>query len=35
MVDADLSLPSKVVGYARMLGLAARNWQAMRKSFFA
>lgn len=35
MVDADLSLPSKVVGYARMLQLAAGNWQATRKSFFA
>ena len=35
MVDADLSLPSKVVGYARMMQLAARNWQATRKSFFA
>lgn len=33
MVDADLSLPSKVVGYARMLQLAAGNWQASRKFF--
>ncbi len=33
MVDADLSLPSKLVGYARMLGLAAGNWKAAKKAF--
>ena len=35
MVDRDLSLAAKVVGYARMLGLAARNWSATRKAFLA
>jgi len=34
MVDADLSLPSKVIGYARMLGLSAGNWNATKKAFF-
>jgi len=35
MVDGDLSLPTKFVGYARMLGLAAKNWTATKKAFFA
>jgi digeranylgeranylglycerophospholipid reductase len=34
MVDGDLSLAAKVAGYARMLGLAGRNWTAAKKSFF-
>lgn len=34
MVKGDLSLPSKVVGYARLLGLAAGNWKTAKKSFF-
>ncbi|MEO6094270.1 MAG: NAD(P)/FAD-dependent oxidoreductase [Fibrobacteria bacterium] len=34
MVDGELSLPAKVVGYARMLGLAASNWKVTRKAFF-
>jgi digeranylgeranylglycerophospholipid reductase len=34
MVDGDLSLPAKVIGYARMLGLAGKNWSATKKAFF-
>jgi digeranylgeranylglycerophospholipid reductase len=33
MVKADLSLSSKVTGYAGMLALAAGNWQATKKAF--
>ncbi len=32
MAKADLSLPSKAVGYARLLALAARNWQVTKKA---
>jgi digeranylgeranylglycerophospholipid reductase len=35
MVDGDLSLPAKVIGYARMLSLAGKNWSATKKAFFA
>lgn len=35
MVDGDLALPAKIVGYARMLGLAGKNWTATKKAFFA
>jgi len=35
MVAGDLSLPAKFVGYVRLLGLAAGNWQATKKNFFA
>ncbi|HKP96768.1 MAG TPA: NAD(P)/FAD-dependent oxidoreductase [Fibrobacteria bacterium] len=34
MVKGDLSLPSKVVGYARMMGLAAGNWKVAKRAFF-
>lgn len=35
MVKGDLSLPAKVIGYARMLGLAAGNWKTTKKAFFS
>jgi digeranylgeranylglycerophospholipid reductase len=35
MVDADLSAAAKLLGYVRMLGLAAGNWTATKKAFFS
>lgn len=35
MVDGNLSMPSKFIGYARMLGLAAGNWNVTKKAFFS
>jgi digeranylgeranylglycerophospholipid reductase len=34
MVDGDLSLQAKFLGYVRMLGLAAGNWSVTKKAFF-
>jgi digeranylgeranylglycerophospholipid reductase len=33
MVKGDLSMPSKVIGYTRLLGLAAVNWKTTKKAF--
>ncbi len=33
MVAGDLSLPAKLIGYTRMLGLAAGNWKTTKKFF--
>jgi digeranylgeranylglycerophospholipid reductase len=35
MVKGDLNMPSKVIGYTRLLGLAAVNWKATKKAFFS
>lgn len=35
MVKGDLSMPSKLIGYTRMLGLAAGNWKTTKKAFFS
>ena len=35
MVAGNLSMPAKTVGYARLLGLAAKNWSVTRKAFFS
>ncbi|MDB5106971.1 MAG: geranylgeranyl reductase [Fibrobacteres bacterium] len=34
MVKGNLSMPSKFLGYTRMLGLAAGNWKTTKKAFF-
>ncbi|MEO6096328.1 MAG: hypothetical protein ABIW76_11750 [Fibrobacteria bacterium] len=33
-VKGDLSLPSKLVRYARIMGLVAGNWRIIKKAFF-
>ncbi|MEO7427433.1 MAG: NAD(P)/FAD-dependent oxidoreductase [Fibrobacteria bacterium] len=35
MVKGDLSMPAKLIGYTRMLGLAAGNWKTTKKAFFS
>jgi digeranylgeranylglycerophospholipid reductase len=35
MIKGDLAMPAKVIGYTRLLGLAAVNWKAAKKAFFS